>query len=660
MAVPAVSLLRLIDLRGEKMEFFSNKRGSGLQHTFIKDQKIGGEFIKVAEFIENEQLTDEPLWAKFVDQYRIQPDSPTLAWRGEYWGKMMRGAASVYSYSKSERLYAALEKTVIDMMSVQAPDGRVSSYSRDKELTGWDLWCRKYVLLGMLYFYDMCKSEALKEKILVFLKAHTDYIIDRIGNEDGKKDITIASTSWFGINSSSILEPIVWLYKYTGEQRYLDFATYIVERGGADRYNVFELAYENKLLPYQYGVSKAYELTSCFEGLIAYYEVTGIEKYKTAAINYGKAILSSEESVIGSLGVTHELLDHTLYTQTSGHGEMQETCVTVTWMKYCASLYRLTGDTIFADAIEKSFYNAFLGSVNTEKRESDYMRRKFEGKPEAAILKSCFMPFDSYSPLTPGYRANGVGGNQLLSDGSYYGCCACIGAVGIGVYSAHRLLMAENGVTLSFFDDGEESFEYNGANVKISVSGGYPKNGSIRIKLSTDKKISLALKIRIPAWSKHFTVKSNKKYVYDAGLLTISDEWCGESEISIELDMKLRRQLPLSWESDVVYTDMTGSSGGYHFAYAQTIHHLPEYDDYIALFRGPITLAADSSLGKPADSVFSFYKENGEEVYSEQNTEKSILKLRFVSEDKSEFDLIDYASAGKDWKTLIAAWLPTK
>lgn len=65
---------------------------------------------------------------------------------------------------------------------------------------------------------------------------------------------------WRGLNSCSILEAVVKLYNLTGEKRYFDFASYIVDCGGTDVANIFELAYENKLYPYQYPVTKAYEI----------------------------------------------------------------------------------------------------------------------------------------------------------------------------------------------------------------------------------------------------------------------------------------------------------------------------------------------------------------------------------------------------------------
>jgi len=391
--------------------------------------KFHGLADSTARFLQKEQLSDPLVWKRFVEVYRIHPDAENQGWRGEYWGKMMRGAVMVYEYTRDEDFYKILTDSVRDMLTVAEEDGRVSSYARDKEFDSWDLWGRKYVILAMEYYLEICKEEELKQEILRFLCRCTDYIIAHIG--PGKKEITDASRSWYGINSSSILEPVVRLYQLTNRKEYLDFATYIVRHGGAKGINIFQLAYENRLYPYQYGVSKAYEMTSCFEGLLEYYKVTGIEKYKTAVIHYAKAVLDSEISIIGSCGITHELFDHTRTRQTTFYdGVMQETCVTVTWMKFCSRLLDLTGDSVFADAMELSFYNAYRGAVNFEFKESRYSLEKFADRG----IRSTYLPFDSYSPLTPGKRGQKVGGNQILHDKTYYGCCACIGSAGVGVF----------------------------------------------------------------------------------------------------------------------------------------------------------------------------------------------------------------------------------
>ena len=173
--------------------------------------KTNGLANEAVEFLQEFQLKDRELWRKFVDIYNTHPDSKNYGWRGEYWGKMMRGAALVYDYSKDEELYTILTETVNDMLTVAETDGRVSSYDRNNVFDAWDIWCRKYVILGCEYYLEICKDEALKKKITSFISKSADYILKHIGSGENQKEITDATRNWLGINSSSILEPIVKL-----------------------------------------------------------------------------------------------------------------------------------------------------------------------------------------------------------------------------------------------------------------------------------------------------------------------------------------------------------------------------------------------------------------------------------------------------------------
>ena len=79
---------------------------------------------------------------------------------------MMRGACFVYSYTKNEELYQILTTTVKDILTTMDDLGRISSYPVDKELSGWDVWSRKYVLLGLQYFMEICTDVHLNEQIV--------------------------------------------------------------------------------------------------------------------------------------------------------------------------------------------------------------------------------------------------------------------------------------------------------------------------------------------------------------------------------------------------------------------------------------------------------------------------------------------------------------
>ena len=215
------------------MKTISNLYAPGTVHAkridtdalFIDDDAVcrfTGLLDRTARYIADFQLMDPVHWARFVNQFKIHSDNDG-AWRGEYWGKMMRGAAFTYAYLRDPALYQAMTDTVEDMLTAIDDQGRISTCSVAHEFRGWDIWCRKYVLLGMQYFLEVCTDDDLKSRILASMMRQVDYIRSKIGpKSEGKTPITEATRNWRGMNSSSLLEPVVRLYDLTGDQRYRD------------------------------------------------------------------------------------------------------------------------------------------------------------------------------------------------------------------------------------------------------------------------------------------------------------------------------------------------------------------------------------------------------------------------------------------------------
>ncbi|MBP5610847.1 MAG: glycoside hydrolase family 127 protein, partial [Clostridia bacterium] len=200
----------------------------------VTEQRIypGGTVKEMLGFLSDTFLKDRATWKQFTEQFRFSADVGNGGWRCEYWGKMMRGAAYVCAVTKDPALYDVLRETVEDLLTAQDELGRFSTYPPEQEFFGWDMWGRKYVLLGFMRFLDLCEDDTLRARILEAMKRHADYIVERIGPErEGKIPVSTTSRLHRGMNSVSILEPMVLLYDMTGEQRYLDFATYLVEEG---------------------------------------------------------------------------------------------------------------------------------------------------------------------------------------------------------------------------------------------------------------------------------------------------------------------------------------------------------------------------------------------------------------------------------------------
>ena len=589
-----------------------------------------GYLDQTVRFIEDIQLLQKPLWQKFVRVFTElpKPDTDDAGWRGEYWGKMMRGAAITYRYTQNPLLLRTMTETVRDMIAAAEQGGRISSYARERELRGWDMWARKYVMLGLQYFYEICPDEALKKEVIACIKGEADVILATVGEEEGKKPITETSSFWHGQNSSSVLEPMVRLNNLTGEQKYLDFASYIVAAGGNKMENIFKKALENKTSPHEFEVIKAYETISCFEGLMEYYRATGVEKWRTAAIHMANRIRTEEVSLIGCCGCWHELFDgKERQLDTEYAGIVQETCVTVTYMKFCLQLLCLTGESVWADEIERSAYNALLGAVN------------YDGNKQNGGL-----PFDSYSPLIMGLRNRATGGKKTLSDGSFYGCCACIGAAGTGLIPHASALLREDGVAINLYIQGNMTLGTpSGKPLEIAVTTDYPADGVVFVDVCTTDEAPFTLALRIPAWSAATTLSVNGEAVAvtPGTYAEITRAWQPGDRVTLTLDMRTRILHPEG--------ELPNENSPHH----------------VALCRGPLVLARDARL--PGDLRVPVNFEADAEGYaiaevSDAPDFRHFFAFRAKQKDGTWVELLDYASAGRTWdsRSLFSAWMPTK
>ena len=582
----------------------------------------------LTEYVTEKQLLDENLWKLFVNQYRIHSDK-NGDWRGEYWGKTMRGGCLIYESNKSERLYNVLAATVKEMISVQEKNGRLSTYPIEIEFNGWDMWCRKYVMLGMLYFLSICKSKNLERRIIVSLKKQADYIIDHIGAEEGKKSILDTCKLYGAMNSCSILEAFVKLYGVTNEKRYLDFAAYIVDGGFSKNLNLIDECLKGQTPPYMFPDVKAYEMMSCFEGLNEYYKYVKDDKYLKAIENFVNMLVKTDYTIIGCCGCSGEMLDNSSVTQTNYSDDiMQETCVTVTFIKLCAKLYLTTGNAKYLDYIEQSSYNAMYGSVN----DTEQTMKKTEG--DVWVGDDCYQveheafPFDSYSPLVYNRRGKKVGGFMVMEDGRSYGCCACIGSAGIAIANLAAISIGDGSFSVNLYNPLAFRTVYNGKEVKIAVTANvYTKNKAI-IKVSGNNE-RFKLNLRIPRWME------NPKITVDG---KETDTIVADEYVSIDRE----------WEKSVI-----------ELKYSAPVRERV-LNGKVAFTKGPIVLARDIRLDD-INSPLRIKAKDGKALRAKlvkNQVFKSNATYKIHAGD-SDILVCDYASAGKNYdsdSSCITVW----
>lgn len=466
------------------------------------------------------------------------------SFQGEFWGKWFTSAALAGAYQPDNSQLDILNNSIKSLMLTQEADGRLSSYPKEEDFLNWDIWGRKYALLGLMAYHDLTGNKAALEAA----GRAVDELI-RIAGE-GKQKLTETGLQVLGsMSSTSVLEPVVLVYRRTGEKKYLEFAKYLVSLWSEPNsyteqgMRLVEDALEG-VPPVQISAPKAYEAMSCYEGLCELYRATGDSLYLEAARAYAGSLIDREIMVTGS-GSSAELWCDGAFRQTELLEQPMETCVTTTWMKFCYQLLRLTGDPKWADQMELTLYNALLGAMN---RTGDW--------------------WAYFSPLAGERMPSPMQVPQCRSS-----CCVANGPRALLLTPGWAVMYGAGGPVINLYTPGKwELLTPRGRTLELVQETSYPVEGRIEISLKQQKTEEYTISLRIPAWSKQHEVLVNDRPVQAPGgaYAAIRREWRDGDRISIRLDMRGR------------------------------VISSPGSKNDLAVVRGPIVLALDNRLVKEA------------------------------------------------------------
>ena len=544
----------------------------------------------------------------------------TSCWQSEFWGKWFTSALLAYRYKPAPALKNILDKSVADLMATQSPDGYIGNYAPDKHLQQWDIWGRKYCMLGLIGYYDLTHQRPALEAAAKI----ADHLIKELAD---KKALIVKMGNHRGMAASSVLEPITLLYTRTGNKHYLDFAEEIVREWETDdgpQLISKSVTPVGKRFPKPvhswYGWEqgqKAYEMMSCYEGLLELYRITGKDAYKTAVENTWESIHGTELNIAGS-GSAMECWFGGKDYQTLPINHYQETCVTATWIKLSQQLFRLTGKAKYADAIEQTYYNALLGAMYSD--GSDWAK---------------------YTPLS-GERLRG---EQQCGMG--INCCEASGPRGLFTLPLTAVMKTADGISINFFTPGKFMTRTPGKqDLVIEQSTDYPVSGKIIVTARLSKAEKFTLRIRNPAWSQQSSITVNAEPVTTTdpgGFISINRTWKDGDTIAVALDMRGR-----------LFTSGTNA-------------------EFFAITRGPLVLARDMRLGLPdTDQPLTpvLTKDGFIDLQPVDGDNKNYwirANASFITESHAEGGpktirvlLCDYASAGNtfDSGSRFRVWIP--
>ena len=561
---------------------------------------------------------------------------------GEFWGKWFTSAALAYGYQPTQAHKNILDKSIFDLLKTQDADGRLSSYSRENDFGFWDIWGRKYAILGIIAYYDQTGD---KEALQSVCRA-TDALIEIAG--PGKKKLTETGLRILGaLSSCSILEPVVLVYERTGNKKYLDFAQYMVKLWSEpNNYNPKGIRLIEDALagtaPIHIAAPKGYEMMSCYEGLCELYRVTGDSKLFKAVVKFGESVLKKEIMIVGS-GSSCELWCDGAKRQTEILEQPMETCVTVTWMKLCYQLLRLTGNPVWGDQLEISLYNSLMGAMAAQGKWWAY-----------------------FSPLIGERMPSPIQVPVCQSS-----CCVANGPRGMLITPAWSVMKGKYGPVINLYSRGKWSQKLeNGTELTINQETDYPENKEILININLPKSYRFTISLRIPIWNVNSTLSVNDEIIkiVPGTYAHIEREWKDGDKIRMEMDLRGR-----------------------------IIRSTGNVNDF-AVMRGPIVLALDNRMVKaenynlwllPTDTKWNYQNELGglkfvlpeptksadsQPQYIELTPTKSkpdnvwmAFEVPFLYKYTHFFDhqqknlvMCDYASAGNQYaeNNLFRVWIP--
>ena len=581
------------------------------------------------------------------DFFQTQYDdmyAPLGYWRSEFWGKLMLSAVRCCRYKKDEALKEALRSSCYKVLSFQREDGYLSTY-RDSNMiypankalvaiyTGWEsqfcwnIWGIKYTLWALIEAYEYMEDEKILEGAIHL----ANWVIGKFEAEGTRiKDSGVMD----GMPSCSILKPMLVLYRITGDKKYLAFGKSIVkewEREDNERPNLINNALSGVSVAQWYGLSdkklndghdlgadwipKAYEMTSCFDGILELYRITGEEKLLNASKAFYEILVKYESNILGSVGYCERYQNAADYADAA-----TEICDVLHWMRLCYELFLITGEAKYMDAFEKAFVNAYLAGVFED------------GKMCAFFVRSAGRHWTS----------------PVQCETRYQHCC--LNNVGRGFANAAESCVSKNdkGYFINMYTQSYIRF----GDTDIRIGASYFESGWVGIAVRNPEK-GKKLYLRVPAWSKITKIR-----------VGLGNEWevpaCGDYyEIDLNEDttvLKIRFDMTV----EAINCDWFAiPADDYHKrrwigdAYGLCGEDCMLKCSKIVLRRGPVILARSKKFGAKEEDMFSLETLYGKKIESIQafhvpNIRGALVAAKLlitVDGEEKEYFMCDLASA---------------
>lgn len=394
--------------------------------------------------------------------------------------------------------------------AAQQPDGYINTFYT---LTGldkrWDnmdkheMYCAGHMMEAAVAYYQATG----KRKLLDVSIRMADHLMSLFG--PGKRH-------WVP-GHEEIELALVKLYQTTQEEKYLDFAHWLLEErgrghGSKGSEGEWNPAYYQDVVPVRDLTDISGHAVRCMYLYCGMADVAAL-KNDTAyinALNYlWDDVVLRNMYVTGGIGSSRHNEGFTEDYDLPNLDAYCETCASVGMVYWNQRMNQFTGDSKYVDVLERSMYNGALAGVSLAGDRFFYV-----------------------NPL----ESNGDHHRQ-----AWYGCACCPSQISRFLPSIGNYIYGTSAKALwvNLYIGNETRFTDGNQEVTIKQETDYPWSGEVRLTVSSSRPVEKELRLRIPGWCKNYSVAVNgqvREMPEEKGYAVISS-WTSGDEITLNMEM---------------------------------------------------------------------------------------------------------------------------
>ncbi len=547
------------------------------------------------------KVDEKGIMAGYLERPGVHP------WIGEHVGKYLESATNVWRTTHDERLKKQMDRIVNELIHSQLEDGYLGTYLPKDYWTSWDVWSHKYNMYGLLAYYTATGYQPALDAC----KKMGDLLCKTFGDAPGQRNI-LSAGEHMGMAATSVLDPMVELYRYTGQKQYMDFCYYILkawDQEDGPKVITALLATGNVT---KVGNAKAYEMLSNFVGIAKLYRVTGEDRFLKVVKVAWQDIVKNRLYISGTTS-SMEFFQVDKVLPASSKDNMGEGCVTTTWIQLNQNLLAITGDVKYLEQIEKSIYNQLLAAENPQTGCVSYYTALMDKKPYSCDISCCTSSVPRGIAMIPYFTMGNLN-------------------------SIPTVLLYEPGV----YKNSYTTARNKKIDFTLKIETDFPESGTINLTFKSASNIdSIPLAFRVPSWCGGFVIKmgSQEYKKVENNCVTVKRRWTSGEKLTIKFDIGV-----------------------------QEIQGGKSYPGMMAFQRGPQVLAFDESLNQEFINANSKEMENSMLTFKPASTSCSeLLPKQWIGKQAYSFMLtnnnklvfVPFADASQTGAA-IKVWMPLK